>query len=369
MTRLEWKRSLAAVAFVFVAAGQSFADGFLETDLVSNRSGFAQITDVDLVNPWGIAYSPTSPFWVANNGTGTATLYNVAPSNDLTSKNALVVTIPGAGNVTGQAFNGGSGFNSDRFMFVNEDGTVSGWRGALGTQAEILKTGSPDNVYKGAATATIGGHDYLYMANFRSGNVDVMKGDNGAADLTGRFTDPNLPGGYAPFNIQRLGNTMYVTYGQQDAQAFDVVTGAGLGFVNAFDLQGNLLGRVGTRGSLDAPWGLAIAPTTFGAFAGDLLVGNFGDGRVSAFDAVTHAFKGQLQTPGGSALSIDGLWALTPGNGGNGGSADRIYFSAGPNGEADGLFGSIAMVPEPTAGFACLIGIGALMKKRRSQRP
>lgn len=363
----ERSRWVVATGFALGATTYAIADGFVQTNLVSNRSGVAQVTDPGLVNAWGLAYSATGPFWVANNGTGTATVYNVAALDDSTSKSSLTVAIPGDGSVTGQVFNAGTGFNGDRFLFVNEDGTISGWRSALGSSAETLATGLPSNVYKGAAVSTIGGHDYLYAANFRSGSVDVLKGDFGAANLTGNFTDPNLPASFAPFNIQNLGGTLYVTYGKQDANGFDALTGAGLGIVDAFDLQGNLIGRIASQGTLNAPWGLAIAPGSFGAFAGDLLVGNFGDGRINAFDPVTHALVGQLKDGNGGVISIDGLWGLTPGNGDNGGSIDRVYFSAGPNGEADGLFGSLAMVPEPGTVTVLLFGLGSVGLRRRKR--
>jgi len=367
MTTLE--KSLRAATFAVLTTVGCLAQGqgFSQTNLVASGGG-AQISDPNLLNPWGLAYSPTSGFWSANNGTGTATIYNVTPAADVTTKVALTVTIPGAGNPTGQVFNGGTGFNADRFLFVSEDGTVSGWRGALGTTAEILQTGDPDNVYKGSALSDIGGHTYLYAANFHTGAVDVLKGDPGAPGLSGNFLDPNLPAGYAPFNIQNLNGMLYVTYAKQDGTGRDAVSGAGLGIVDVFDLQGNLMGRVASGGVLDTPWGLALAPSTFGPLAGDLLVGNFGDGRISAFDPVSHAFLGQIQDGMGNALSIDGLWALMPGNDGNGGSSSRLYFTAGPNDESAGLFGVLTPVPEPGS----LLALGALglavVRRRRSAK-
>lgn len=287
------------------------------------------------------------------------------PSTQLTAKTPLTVTIPGTGSVTGQIFNGGTGFNADRFLFVSEDGTVSGWRGALGTTAEILVPASSANVYKGAAFGTAGGNDYLYAANFRSGAIDVFKGSAAAPTLLGNFVDPNLPVGYAPFNVQNLGGTLFVTYAQQDASQQDEVAGAGLGLVNRFDLNGNLLGRVASAGSLNAPWGLAIAPSSFGSLAGALLVGNFGDGRISAFDALSTAYLGQLLDASNQPIAIDGLWALAPGNGVAGGSTQSLYFTAGPDGETHGLFGVLTAVPEPStyalmlAALAVLAGVKA----------
>ena len=345
------------------------------TNLVTDNqlANPGQIVDAGLVNAWGLAYSPTSPFWVSSNGTGTANLYNVNPATQATTKNALTVTIPD-GQVTGQVFNsaGAAAFNGDNFLFVSETGTISGWRNALGTTAERLQIGSPNDVYKGAAFASLASGGYLYAANFRAGTIDVLKGTAGAPDLTGHFTDPGLPSGFAPFNIQNLGGTMYVTYAKQDDVKHDEVAGAGLGFVSSFDLQGNFLGRVASNGTLDAPWGLALAPSSFGALAGALLVGNFGDGRINAFDATTHAFLGQLAASDGSPLSIDGLWALAPGNGGGAGSSALLYFTAGPGDEMHGVFGvltpqAIAAVPEPSSALLLLAGLagGIVVLARR----
>ncbi|HYP67810.1 MAG TPA: TIGR03118 family protein [Thiobacillaceae bacterium] len=303
----------------------------------------ASITDPNLKNAWGVSFSATSPFWVSDNGTGKATLYTVNPLTDATTQGALIVTIPGAGNPTGQVFNPTSAFNADRFLFVSEDGTVSGWRGALGTNAEVLATADPANVYKGAAFAMIGGNSYLYAANFGTNKIDVFP-SSGAPSLSGSFTDPGIPSGFAPFNIRNLNGILYVTYAKTNGSGDDVA-GTGNGFVSAFDLNGNFLGRIGSQGALNSPWGLEIAPASFDELAGDLLVGNFGDGTVNVFDPVAHAFLGQLSAIGGGALQIGGLWALTVGNDGNAGSSDKLYFSAGPDDEAHGLFGVLHAQP------------------------
>ena len=217
----------------------------------------------------------------------------------------------------------------------------------LGTTAEVLQLASTANVYKGTTLDTAGGHSYLLSANFRAGTIDVLKGDTGAPDLAGKFTDPGTPANYAPFNIQILGNSIYVTYALQDAAKHDDVAGAGHGFVSAFDLQGSFQGRIGSMGTLNSPWGLAIAPSSFRSFAGDLLVGNFGDGTINVFnpDPATPGFLGQLNGLDGKPIAIDGLWGLMPGNDGNGGSSQKIYFSAGPNDEANGLFGVLHPFP------------------------
>ncbi|HEY8976874.1 MAG TPA: TIGR03118 family protein, partial [Burkholderiaceae bacterium] len=313
--------ALAVAAVLAAAPLSSQATPVSVTNLVTDNQAAnpAKITDPGLVNGWGISYSPTSPFWVSSNGGGTSTLYRVDPVTQATTKLGLTVTIPGAGNPTGQVFNpGGAGqFNGDAFLFVSEDGTVSGWRGALGSNAEALV--SVGGIYKGAALATIGGNSYLYGADFGRGSIDVFKGNAGAANLTGSFTDPNLPSGYVPFNVQNLGGSLYVTYARREGNDTDETAGAGFGYVDRYDLQGNLLARVASGGVLDAPWGLAIAPSSFGALAGALLVGNFGDGRISAYDLATDTFVGQLKGVGGAPLAIDGLWGLSVGNDGGAG--------------------------------------------------
>jgi uncharacterized protein (TIGR03118 family) len=306
---------------------------------------------------------------VSDNGKGLATLYSVNPTTDAASTVNLVVNTVGGGNPTGQAFNPGTAFNSDKFLFVGEDGTISGWRSSLGTSAEILQTPEAANVYKGTTLASTGGHEYLYSANFRSGNIDILKGDTSAPDLAGKLIDPNLPSGFAPFNIRSFGSSVYVTYAVQDATKHDDVAGAGLGIVDQFDLQGNFQHRIGTQGTLNSPWGLEIAPASFGALAGDLLVGNFGDGTINAFDPNGGGFKGQLTGADGKPLSIDGLWALTVGDDGSGGSSDKLYFSAGPDNEMHGEFGLVQQVPESVSTFALLVmslgGMAALTRKNR----
>jgi uncharacterized protein (TIGR03118 family) len=364
---------LALPGFASGARGDLFSVTNLVTD--DQKVNSAQITDPFLQNAWGISHSTGSPFWVSDNATGVTTLYTVNPNTDAVTKvilgsppdpsGGVVIPPPGAGNPTGQVFNTANGtgaFNGNLFLFVSEDGTISGWRGALGTQAEVLQTGFTANVYKGVTLDTTGGHSYLLSANFRAGTIDVMKGDGGAPNLTGNFTDPNLPAGYAPFNIQVLGTRIYVTYALQDSAKHDDSPGAGHGFVSAFDLQGSFLGRIGAMGMLNSPWGLAIAPTSFGSLAGDLLVGNFGDGTINVFNPnpATPSFLGQLLGPDGKPIVIDGLWGLIPGNDGSGGSSQKIYFAAGPNGVSNGLFGVIQPVPEPGSLALSLTAVGLL---------
>jgi uncharacterized protein (TIGR03118 family) len=359
----------AATLILLSVSHRALADGvtnnFVQTNLVSDTPGVANNTDPNLVNPWGVALSSSSPFWVSDNATGLATLYN---SDGV--RQALIVTIPGLGGQpgepTGVIFNGTTNFNSDLFIFAGENGTIAGWRGALGTTAETLFTSSDGAVYKGIATATIPQGTYLYAADFHNNQINVLPG-SGAPALTGQFQDPNLPAGYAPFNIANIGGNLYVTYALQDGAKMDDVAGAGHGIVDVYDLNGNFVQRLITGGSLDSPWGLALAPTGFGSFASDLLVGNFGDGTINAFNPGTGAFLGQLDDASGNPIVNPGLWALTFGNGGNGGIASDLYFTAGSAAENHGLLGSLAptspntATPEPETLTLLTVGVLALL--------
>ena len=349
-------------------------NAYKQTNLVSDLPGWAVFTDPNLVNPWGLVASPTSAWWVSDAGTGRSTLYNGGGVPQ-----ALVVSVPGPGGAvgapTGQVFNGGTAFGSDRFIFATEDGTIDGWRGALGTTAEILLDNSGSgSVYKGLAISSIGANSYLYASDFHNGRIQVLA-STGAPTLSGTFLDPTMPAGYAPFNIQNLGGTLYVTYAKQDSDAHDDVAGLGNGYVSAFDLSGNFLRRFASNGPLDSPWGLAMAPASFGSFAGDLLVGNFGNGMINAFDPMTGAFLDSLRDADGNSLAIDGLWGIAFGNGSGSGPLGTLYFTAGIAGpdavEDHGLFGSISAVPEPGTGLmgAALVGFcGVIWARRRKAK-
>jgi len=346
---------------------------FSQSNLVSDdQTGHlnAQIQDANLINPWGVAFSPTGPIWVNNNHTGTATVYQVDPVTDATTAAPLSVTIaPPARTIitaspTGIVFNGdASGFmvngSPATFIMDTEDGTISAWNDGSSTTLEVDNSNDPAHgdssllpmdqtegigaVYKGLAIATPeNGTTLLYTTNFRHGTVDVF---NDQFQQVNSLTDGNLPNGYAPFNVQVLEGKLFVTYAKQDEFKHDDVAGSGNGFIDEFSLNGKLLARVASHGPLDSPWGLAIAPADFGKFAGDLLVGNFGDGTISAFDLKQHdKFEGKLLGIDGKPITIGDLWALTPGNGGAAGSKGELYFTAGVQNESQGLFGSISHV-------------------------
>jgi len=350
---------------------------FTVTGLVGSDSTVAATqTDPNLINPWGISSSPTGPFWISDNGTGLTSIYKVSSSGEVTTNVIPPITIavptgqtPGTAAPTGQVFNS---FQSEgafilkdgkpaTFLFATEDGTISGWNSQAGTQSIIAvdEANNPADgdealglgaVYKGLAIGQNDDGPVLFAANFRHGTVEAYDQNFG---LIKSFTDPNLPKGFAPFNVQVLDGKLFVTFAEQDATKHDDVAGAGHGFVDEFDLEGHLLHRVASQGPLDSPWGLAIAPQSFGKLAGDLLVGNFGDGTIDAYNLKNDHFAGKLLDADGKPIVIGDLWAITPGNGGSAGSPNTIYFTAGVKDEAQGLFGSLT---PNTAGTHSMIG-------------
>jgi uncharacterized protein (TIGR03118 family) len=341
--------TLLMAPVILSAAG---VNNYIQHNLVSDQPGKADVTDPNLVNPWGISVSATSPFWVSNNGKGNSTLYN--GSGAIT---ALVATVPpasgtGPGTPTGQVNNGtATAFllptaanGPASFIFATEDGTISAWRNGIANNVAVIMVNNSAGgaVYKGLAIGSNASGPLLYAANFNSGKIDVFDAKFAATTVAGGFTDPNIPAGFAPFNIWPLGGKLYVTYAKQDATKRDDVAGAGNGLVDVFDFDGNLQKRLISNGALNSPWGVAIAPSTFGAFGGALLVGNFGDGAINAFDLTAGTQLGTLQDSTGKAISIPGLWALLFGNGASGGDRNTLYFASGPNGEKDGLLGSLA---------------------------
>jgi uncharacterized protein (TIGR03118 family) len=347
----------------------SAANSFLQTNIISDIAGIAQNTDANLANPWGLAASATGPFWIADNGTGLATIDNAQGVQQLPP-----VTIPpphgsAPGTTaapTGVVFNGGGNFivsengksGSALFIFATEDGTISGWNKGVDPTNAILEVDNSANptpamgaVYKGLAMGTDpDGRSLLYATNFRAGTVDIFDAafhpTSVGASFTagGAFHDPNLPAGFAPFNIANIGGRLYVTYAVQNASKHDDVAGPGNGIIDVYSTNGFLLSRLVTGGQLNSPWGLAIAPKNFGPFGGDLLVGNFGDGTINAYSLnglhPAH-FNGKLLDLSGNVVTIGGLWSLKFGNGGMAGDKNTLFFTAGIDDENHGLFGSL----------------------------
>ena len=348
---------LAAALLTLAGMPASAGDGrdkngaYQQTNLVSNLPGVALLQDTDLVNAWGMSFGATSPFWISDNGNGLSTLYAVTyDSNGVVhvAKQALEVAIPGEGNPTGQLFNNTTAFHTNLFIFAGEDGTISGWRGALGTTAELLATRT-NAVYKGIALTSSNGQPILLAANFGEGTLDAYGGD---MTLLAQFADPTAPAGYAPFNVQSLGGMVFVTFAKQDAEKHDDVPGRGHGLIDVFNPQTGTFHRFATGKDaggklkeIDSPWGLALSPTNFGGHADQLLVGNFGSGTIMSFEA-DGKFRGLLEGCHEKPIVIDGLWGLTFGNGGRGGRPGTLYFTAGPNGESNGLFGALDPVTE-----------------------
>jgi uncharacterized protein (TIGR03118 family) len=313
--------------------------------LADQASASAAHVDPKLINPWGLTYGPQTYFWGANNGSGTSTVYD--GTGALMPTPPLVVTIPPAaggsqGSPTGLVSNSTTAFNGDKFIFASLDGTVSGW--ASGASATLRMDNSASGAaYTGLAIGNVGSANYLYAANFAAGTVDVLDASYAHSNLgSSAFKDPTLPAGYSPFNIQALGGLLYVAYAQHLPSINVGISGTGLGYVSVFNMNGSFAKRLVSQGWLDAPWGLALAPSGLAGFAGALLVGNFGDGRISAYDSGTGAPLGQLVDVSGTPVVIDGLWALAFGNGSKAGSTDLLYFTAGPQGGTHGLFGSFS---------------------------
>ena len=369
--------ALLAAALLLAGRPAGAQNRFAQVNLVSDVPGLALHLDPQLVNPWGIASSAGSPIWVSDAGTGVATIYNGAGV-----KQGLVVSIPipagGPSEPTGQVFNNAGAFQLSNganatFLFATINGTIAGWNGAAGTTAiTMVDDGAAGAVYTGLGISGSGATARLYTANFSEGTVDTY--DGSFNELAPGFIDPSLPAGYSPFNVQNVGGTIYVAYALVDPVTHEEMAGPGLGIVNAFDVNGAFLRRVaGPGGALDAPWGFALAPAGFGPFGGALLVGNFGDGRINAFDPVTGALFGTLLDEAGTPIEIEGLWGIRFGNGGNGGLPDHLYFAAGIDDETHGLFGSIAAVPEPevlelvAAELGLLVGI-VRHRRRRGRR-
>jgi uncharacterized protein (TIGR03118 family) len=325
--------------------------GFAEVILVSDVPGLASVTNPNMVNPWGISFSPTGPFWIAENGTGASDLFDGRGQPV-----PLVVTIPqgdqSPSSPTGTVFNAGSGFvisesgfsAPSRFLFANENGTIAGWSELVNpTNALLVIDNSASGaVYTGLALGTdSSGVDLLYTTDFSHGTVDVFNQEFRPVIRPGAFQDPNLPSGYAPFNIQNIANLLFVSYAKQSNDPADDMPGRGNGFIDVYQLDGSFVRRFTSEGALDSPWGLALAPASFGQFGGALLVGNNGDGLINAYDMKSGDFLGELRDTNNVPIAIPNLWALAFGNDHAGGNAETLFFAAGTDDDLHGFFGAI----------------------------
>jgi uncharacterized protein (TIGR03118 family) len=355
----------AAVATLVACGGSSGSNNmgtpapqtFTAAALVSDGAVAAPHNDANLKNPWGVAFNPKGFVWVADNGTNVATLYdgNGVPQS-------LVVAIPpgtrGDAAPTGIVFNGTQSFmvtgNSKSgvaaFIFAGEGGTISAWAPAVApTDAlTMFDDGVGGAVYKGLALAANNGNNFLYATDFHNNKIDVFDTTFRKVVMPGAFQDPTLPAGFAPFGIQLIGSNLFVTYAKQDAAAHDNVDGAGLGVVDVFDTAGNLKQHFATGGVLNAPWGIAQAPGNFGPFSGAVLIGNFGDGTINAFNASSGAPMGAVKSSNGNAIVESGLWGIAFGNNLSNQPLNTLFFAAGPNDEANGVYGRIDVNPATT---------------------
>ena len=351
--------ALCAAAF---PASMWAQNAYIVRNLTSDVPDLADYTDPHLKGAWGISESSGSPFWISDAGSGLSTLYN-----SVGAPISLVVTIPpsnasgatAAGIPTGTVYNGTTGFavtagNPASFIFDTLDGTISGWNKTVNaTAAQIMVDNSASGaVYTGLAIGANGSNTYLYAANLNSGNIDVFDSTYSPVTMTGAFQDASLPAGYAPFNIQYLAGNLYVAYALQNSGKTFAMPGAGNGYVDVYSTAGTLVTHLVSGGQLNAPWGMAIASSGFGAYAGDLLVGNFGDGTINVFNPTTGAYVATLNDVYGTPIVIPNLWALQVGNGGSGGDANAVYFTAGipgPDNMTHGLLGRLQSAPIVTA--------------------
>jgi uncharacterized protein (TIGR03118 family) len=344
--------TLGVCAFAAVSAGCATEGLYQRRDLVSDTPSIpAEHVDPQLVNGWGVAFNPFGVVWVADNGTGVSTLYD---GNGV--KQSLVVTIPPGpgrttGNPTGIVFYGGQEFivtagatsGPSRFIFASEDGGIAAWAPTVAPTTAIRVFNSPDGaIYKGLALSGSGTGPLLYATDFHNAKIDVFDGAFRPVTLSPHaFRDPSIPRGYAPFGIQAINGDIYVSYAKQDEEAEDDVPGPGFGFVNVFEPNGNFLRRLITRGQLNAPWGMALAPASFGRFGNRLLVGNFGDGMINAYNLETGHWEGELRGADRKPIRIDGLWGIAFGNGINNQPTNTLFFAAGPDDEEHGLYGRL----------------------------
>jgi uncharacterized protein (TIGR03118 family) len=354
----------SGLAVTVLSGSLGAATLYVQTNLTSDVPGMAANMDPNLKNPWGMSFAPTSPFWASDQATNVATLYNGAGTPQ-----ALVVTTPPS--PTGQVFNASSSFtltngngNKALFIFDSLSGQIAGWNG--GTSAVTMFTATDGSVFTGLAIGKNGSADLLYAANFSNRRIDVFDHSFAPTTLSGTpFTDPNLPPGFSPYNIQTVGTLLYVQYDKVDPITHRPTTTANTGIVDVYNMDGSFNRRLVTNTGLNSPWGITQAPATFGSFGGDILVGNFGDGTISAFDPVSGALLGMLSDLSGHPIVNSGLWALNFRASGSGFDPNALFFNAGINGEADGLFGEITLTPEPSTLLLLGLGLAGLALLRR----
>jgi uncharacterized protein (TIGR03118 family) len=348
--------TIAGLLISSISPALLLADSFYQTNLVSDIPGLAAITDPNLVDPWGVSFTATSPFWISDNVTNLATLYTGTPSI-----NATVVSVPGG--PTGQVNNSNtadfilSDNKSANFIFATQAGTILGWNSSIGTTAATVYSNSAAS-YTGLAIGTSGANTYIYAANGNgAGSITVFNSSFQPVALPGNFTDPNLPAGYVPYNIQAIGSQLYVTYVIYNSMGNETPSG----IVDIYNTDGTFVSRFTTGGTLDAPWGITLAPSGFGSFGGDILIGNFLNGEIDAFNPINGAYVGTLDGSNGQPIADPGLWALDFRTGGTGDNPNALYFTAGINDETDGLFGEItAATPEPAPFLLATMGLLAL---------
>jgi uncharacterized protein (TIGR03118 family) len=352
------------------------ATGFADTALISSNMGLVATTttiDAKLSNPWGVVTAPGLPFWIADNNSNLATLYSGAGANQttlVTGSNDVGIVIPASAagvpaNPTGQVYNGAGGFlistssghETALFIFDGEGGTIAAWAKDSGATAVTMyddgvANGADHAVYKGLALGTMNNATFLYATDLRNGKVDVFDTTFAKpANMQGKFVDPTMPAGFVPFGIVAVNNQLYVTYAMQDGPKHDEMTGAGLGYVDIFDLAGNFVSRFASAGVLNAPWGIALAPSGFGSLNGDLLIGNFGDGRINVFGPNGTSLAtsmGPLTINSGQTVAVPGLWSLVFGNGDADKPLTTLFYTAGFGNQTDGVFGSIAPATSTT---------------------
>jgi uncharacterized protein (TIGR03118 family) len=354
--------------------------GFTDTALVSSNAGVVKTTtiiDANLSNPWGLAFAPGLPFWIADNNSNVATLYSgkgAIQTIDVTGSNAVGIAIPASAagvqaNPTGQVYNGNGGFlistsngqETALFIFDGEGGTIAAWAMDSGAAAvtaydDGVVNGASHAVYKGLALGTVNGASFLYATDLHNNKIDVFDTNFAKpADMQGKFIDPNMPTGFVPFGILALNNQLYVTYAMRDGAMHDEITGAGLGYVDVFDFSGGFISRFASAGVLNAPWGIALAPAGFGSVDGDLLISNFGDGTINIFapnGSSLAVSMGPITVNNGVTLAIPGLWSLVFGNGDSDKPLTTLFYTAGFADQTDGVFGSIAPTSTAVSGPA-----------------